>query len=438
MSFPPEWGGERTEEMFQFVRDLCAIFPYQSGHASFCFLCSQYEKKKSQNYAWAKSMRHRGIDIFAHPNDKMAVGHDAIKGADWLTLLCDTFAERLGGESKIRQALSEAVEVLKVPTGLLLQAGPRPRLGDTNRRDFLPEYKEVYRVVVPWPNPASIGDPPCWPVTPTVTRKTRSPGDAGLPMVKGFPLLIVPAIESLSGEIELIFECKEQPNVPIGEIDRLVRAFIRVGEVGGFPTRPTPVDRSRLGLASGLRPSGVSVAFDLQAANVTPYAFQVLRNMVGWSEASRGRINRIVIREKHRLDQPRATVSFPGDVDEEDVYPPPSSRITFEILWENTQFSMSRRCLVEMARSLEPADVLAVADRLQIWYDLLDAGGFVLPSDFPEVAESSSGRVSQFDEYSIEIAVFRFQASEMAWVVLANLLDSLSRGSLKVVRMTVE
>ncbi len=55
MSFPPEWGVERTEEMLQLVRELSAIFPYQSGHASFCFLCSQYEKKKSQNYAWAKS-----------------------------------------------------------------------------------------------------------------------------------------------------------------------------------------------------------------------------------------------------------------------------------------------------------------------------------------------------------------------------------------------
>jgi hypothetical protein len=153
LAFPPQWGVERTAEMLQLVRELCAIFPYQSGHAGFCFLCSQYDKEESQNHAWAKSIRHRGVDIFAHPNDKKAVGHDAIKGADWLTLLCEAFAERLGGEGKIRQGLPEGVEVLKVPQGLLLQAGPQPRVGDQNRRDFLPEYKAVYRVVAPLAEP---------------------------------------------------------------------------------------------------------------------------------------------------------------------------------------------------------------------------------------------------------------------------------------------
>ncbi len=100
-------------------------------------------------------MRHRGIDIFAHPNDKMAVGHDAIKGVDWLTLLCDAFVERLGEEPKIRKALSQAVEVMRVPNGLLLKAGPQPRLGDTNRARLLArsDYKEVYQVVAPLAEP---------------------------------------------------------------------------------------------------------------------------------------------------------------------------------------------------------------------------------------------------------------------------------------------
>jgi hypothetical protein len=160
--------------------------------------------------------------------------------------------------------------------------------------------------------------------------------------------------------------------------------------------------------------------------------------MVGWTEATRGRVRRIVVRDQRSAGPHRASVPFPGEVDEEDVYPPPSSQLTFELVWEHTQFSKSRRCLVEMTQLLEAPELQAVAQRVQLWYGMLDSGGFVLPSDFPEDAESSSGRVTQFDEYSVEIAVLRFQASEMAWCVLANLLDTLSRSVSRVARMIVE
>lgn len=152
-SFPPEWGVERPDAMVALVLDMCGLFPYQSGHAGFCFLCSPYDKKQSQNYAWARSMRHRGVDILAHPNDKKAVGRDAVKGADWLTLLSTAFVEKLGGERKIRSAVTKPVEILDAPRGLLIKAGPLPRLGDVNRRDDLPEYRQVYRIIAPLVEP---------------------------------------------------------------------------------------------------------------------------------------------------------------------------------------------------------------------------------------------------------------------------------------------
>lgn len=149
MAFPPEWGSDRADVMLEFVKELCEIFPYQSGHAGFCFQVSQYWRKEGQNSAWATSMRHRGIDIFGHPNDKMAARHDGIKGINWLTILCQPFVDRLGGTEKLRRSLPQSVEILAVKGGLLLKAGSRPQTGDTNRREFLPEYKAVYKVVAP-------------------------------------------------------------------------------------------------------------------------------------------------------------------------------------------------------------------------------------------------------------------------------------------------
>lgn len=147
IAFPAVWGLERTSEMIEFVRDICALFPFRSGLAGFCFYCSDYQAEKSHAHAWAKSMRHRGIDVFVLENDSKAVRHDGVKGVGWLTVLGDDFVRQLGGSERIRESLSSAVELAPLPGGLVLQAGRQPRTGDTNRRDFLPDYKDVYKVV---------------------------------------------------------------------------------------------------------------------------------------------------------------------------------------------------------------------------------------------------------------------------------------------------
>ena len=149
MAFPPEWGLQRTEQMYDLVKELCGVFPFRSGNAGFCFECSRYEKEASQSHAWKKSMRHRGIDIFVFSNDTISTGHDGVKGVNWITCLGDQHVTELGGNAKIRKALSDAVELIPVPGGLLLKAGPVPRLGDTNRREFLDAYKAVYKLIAP-------------------------------------------------------------------------------------------------------------------------------------------------------------------------------------------------------------------------------------------------------------------------------------------------
>jgi hypothetical protein len=149
MAFPAEWAQEEPEEFREFVVGLAETFPFVSGHAGFAFEVSRYESEESQTFAWAKSMRHRGIDIARPPLDAIAVGHDAVKGVGWLTLVSRALLEKLGGQAKIRRALPADVKTTEVSRGVVLQAGPAPELGDTNRKDLLPLYREVYRVVAP-------------------------------------------------------------------------------------------------------------------------------------------------------------------------------------------------------------------------------------------------------------------------------------------------
>jgi hypothetical protein len=149
LAFPPDWGTDRADEMSKLVRELCEVFPYRSGYAGFSFECSPNEIEESQKHAWQKSMRWRGIDIFDFAHETIAANGDGVKGVGWLTILDNGFVKELGGPKKIRAALPESVDVVQVRNGIILKAGPKPQLGDANRRNFLPEYKAVYRVIKP-------------------------------------------------------------------------------------------------------------------------------------------------------------------------------------------------------------------------------------------------------------------------------------------------
>ncbi|MGZ8942691.1 MAG: type VI immunity family protein [Methylobacter sp.] len=141
---------ERLQTVLALVQKLGDTFPFRCGLAGFSFECSRYDKKESETYAWSTSMRHPGIDIVRIPYDDKAVGDDAIKGVNWLTLLDTNLVTQLGGERAMRAKLSEQIELLPCRYGLIIKAGPMPCIGDVNRGDKLPLYREVYALLVPW------------------------------------------------------------------------------------------------------------------------------------------------------------------------------------------------------------------------------------------------------------------------------------------------
>jgi hypothetical protein len=148
IAFPPEWGWLRTAEMLALVKALCSFFPFQSGHAGFSLECSRYARTQSETHAWQQSMRHRGSDIVRLPVDAKAVGRDGLKGVGWLTMVGKPLLPRVDLK-ELRKAGSNGIEITEVPAGMILQSGPAPAIGDWNRGDRLPLYREVYRAVSP-------------------------------------------------------------------------------------------------------------------------------------------------------------------------------------------------------------------------------------------------------------------------------------------------
>jgi hypothetical protein len=149
MAMPAAYARENSERFLGFVLDCAREFPFVSGHAGFTFEVSRYESEESQTYAWARSMRHVGIDIARPWLDAIAVGHDAVKTVSWLTLLSEKLASEVGLQSHRKRLEARGVELIEAGGGLILKAGDAPALGDVNRNERLPEYQEVYAVLEP-------------------------------------------------------------------------------------------------------------------------------------------------------------------------------------------------------------------------------------------------------------------------------------------------
>mgnify|MGYP000698082756 CR=1 FL=1 len=173
MAFPAEWGMERADDLLKYVENLCSFFPFQSGHAGFSFEYSRYAAKEGQQHAWNESMRHRGIDISGVPKDTFAVGQDGAKGVGWLTILSEQYVEQIGGLANLQRSLSKDIELIDVPSGTIIKAGPMPLIGDVNEPDDLSLYREVYRVIEPLVETAA-GRCKAWTLGGTPLEKTKT------------------------------------------------------------------------------------------------------------------------------------------------------------------------------------------------------------------------------------------------------------------------
>jgi hypothetical protein len=72
-----------------------------------------------------------------------------IRTIGWLTALDDGLVAALGGAGRLGQELPPDVIVHAFAGGVVLQAGPRPRLGDRNRADVPAPYRAVARLLRP-------------------------------------------------------------------------------------------------------------------------------------------------------------------------------------------------------------------------------------------------------------------------------------------------
>jgi hypothetical protein len=148
--FPVEMFSSDLGRFVALVKRFAERLPFFFGYAGFFFNNSLEASTQQQNeqYLLPVAMRFSGVEV-EHDTATILCCEHSIKGVNWLTLLSPSLVEQLGGKAPLRAHLSESVVLHDLATGLMIQAGPEPGLGDVNAGERLPCYREVHRALTP-------------------------------------------------------------------------------------------------------------------------------------------------------------------------------------------------------------------------------------------------------------------------------------------------
>ncbi|WP_342377924.1 DUF3396 domain-containing protein [Myxococcus stipitatus] len=140
---------EEVATVLSLARWVGEQVPYASGYGAPALTWGA----DSQQGAFAEAVgklafRHPGYDV----PDSMETAFDIgtkVRGAYWLNFIGPEALKKLGGEKGLRSKLEIGIGIEKVGDGLLLQAGPRPEIGDVNKKAKLPLLRSLAKVLEP-------------------------------------------------------------------------------------------------------------------------------------------------------------------------------------------------------------------------------------------------------------------------------------------------
>ncbi|MCC5881692.1 MAG: DUF3396 domain-containing protein [Halomonas sp.] len=150
--FPIDFFIEREQKLPALVQQWCEKLKPEHGYAGFWLGRSfGYEKNdEAVILEYRFGQRFPGLQINKFTTHSLNL-HRGPKGVDWLTILSDSWLERLGGVERIKEAMGE-LPVLEYDGGAILRAGPMPQLGDNENPDLdaaLADYRRVAAIIEP-------------------------------------------------------------------------------------------------------------------------------------------------------------------------------------------------------------------------------------------------------------------------------------------------
>lgn len=226
----------------------------------------------------------------------------------------------------------------------------------------------------------------------------------------------------------------------LAELERAVAMFAALGSHGAFPRATVSPTDSSMALARADGHSPTRLAFVIMAQQVDLRAFQLVRH-VAWKWGARVQpVRAVVVLDRTEGHHARA-IDVPDITwgNEEAVYPPLSQLLQVRVERDDpADYHKERRCVIEFGRRVPQYVFETVNEYIAAWVALVSDGAFgppVRPAFEAEVWQASLG---PYDEYSAELALSLFEASELAWNPLVNCLQRYSEAVEPVTLVTIE
>ena len=148
-TFPLEFLEKQPVGFFQdFVFNWCKRLSPYHGYGGLGLIRSvdSGEARWTEPLLYPLLLRFPGLEIDA-PHSHKIYCVDGIKGINWLTILSDTFIQKLGGKAALQAQLDDDFIFYDYSGGVIIQAGSFPQIGDLEQGDIPKQYQKLYRLV---------------------------------------------------------------------------------------------------------------------------------------------------------------------------------------------------------------------------------------------------------------------------------------------------
>jgi Protein of unknown function (DUF3396) len=150
MYLPLTWFAEHPGTFQEFVLGFARRLRPLSGYAGIGVQEALSLGPREPYMATVRQIAERfpGLEIESNYVHTIHVG-EGIKGVNWLTLLGDRWVQQIGGLDYLRTRLSDDFELTPYDGGLMIQAGPKPQIGDVTTNRWPRHYVTLAKVLKP-------------------------------------------------------------------------------------------------------------------------------------------------------------------------------------------------------------------------------------------------------------------------------------------------
>jgi TseV toxin immunity protein TsiV len=150
---PFAWLADHAPAAFtRLVVEVCDALAPTHGYAGLAAIGSLEVRRSDPEFGAMIALvsRFRGLEIDLPQSHSIYLAEEnRIKAINWLTVLEQSWIDRLGGRDALGAGLGKGIELHPFRTGVVIQAGPRPLLGDVNRNEPMEAYSRVARALKP-------------------------------------------------------------------------------------------------------------------------------------------------------------------------------------------------------------------------------------------------------------------------------------------------